>query len=670
MSDATIVVVIDTFHVGVAVFKISIPSIGRAVAVLGVSALCSTLITAPPAVAASNKDAAVNECTDYAVIGVGGSEDHDLDADDSDTQVTSLKNSMFLHAKKSIRAALPNENSVRFVPVEYSPVDEYSGMAGSMSATPDEYVAAINSGTGKFVEAVENASQCSDTKIVVFGFGQGAGVIRVSLEKLNQRSLSAIKAVWFMGDAIHDGSGKDEFEYYDGGSKWDKSYNGWTRIMDYNQKLDDEDPASEPAEFNQKGLPAPIPHTIPAALKGKILSMCHVADIACSPVEESDHLYSSADNYLEGEFFNFGANWVLKAIDAPVSAGGSSSGSLQKNEGNDVVWDQGDGATWVAEDKNDPYKFTDRCISDYAIIAARGSGEETNGGTGPNGEVGGQPAKKVAPRIPGYSDILATAAWGIRERLPSGSTVQFIPVKYPARAVPSAVTHGVKPTGPSNLGGPLLVGPLVDTGVLQAGVEVGGFLTSAVDGGESSQATIEKFIDTCPDTKVLVMGYSQGAWVVHLALNKMDSKYLKKISGAYLIADPLRNTADDAAEYFDMYVPDRGIKHDAKVAGSGVAFAPFSKRFSSDMNHKVFQVCNYADGVCNFTSNPEMSRTPEHTGTLLGVTTSYFQRLIFGSAKAKFQSISGFTTVHPHIYKEEAQFWTYPAVWGASKLMA
>jgi hypothetical protein len=29
-----------------------------------------------------------------------------------------------------------------------------------------------------------------------------------------------------------------------------------------------------------------------------------------------------------------------------------------------------------------------------------------------------------------------------------------------------------------------------------------------------------------------------------------------------------------------------------------------------------------------------------------------------------------FTTVHPHIYKEEAQFWTYPAVWGASKLMA
>jgi hypothetical protein len=585
-------------------------------------------------------------------------------------RVKSVKNSMFAYAAESIRTAVPDGKSVKIVQVEYSPVDEYSGLAGSMSATPDEYVSAVNSGVGELTEAVDRTSQCSDTRTVLFGFGQGAGVIRIALEKLDQNSLSDIKAVWFMGDAIHDGSGRDDFEYFDAGSGWDRTYSGWTRTMDYNQKLDDEGDAPY-VEFNHKDIPAPIPHEIPAVLKGKILSMCHAADIACSPVEEANSLIASSENYFNDRFLSFGANWVVESLASNEPVEGS--GIRNDNNDPDVVWDQGDGAKWVAEDKNDPYKFTDRCISDYAIIAARGSGEPSDGGTGPNGEVGGKPSHTDAPRIPGYSDILATAAWGIRERLPSDSTIQFIPVKYPARGVP-LITTGVHPTGPYNLGGPLLVGPIVDTGVLEAGVEVGGFLTSAVDGGESSQATIEKFIDTCPDTKVLVMGYSQGAWVVHKALNKMDSKYLKKISGAYLIADPMRNTADDAAEYFDMYVPDRNIKHDAKVAGKGLAAFPFNKKFPNDMKHKVFQICNYADGVCNFISNPEISRTQEYAETILGkhplgIAPTYFQRLLFGDPAATSQAISGLTTVHPHIYKEEAQFWTYPVIWGANKLM-
>lgn len=657
-------------------FRINTPSVGRAVAVLGTSVLCAVLVAAPPAAAETNKVLTGNECSDYTVIGVGGSKGHDLEKNDPNgnindsngkpiPRVTSLKKSMFSYAAENIRSAVPDDKSVKFIQVEYSPVDEYSGLAGSMSATPDEYVTAINSGLGKFAEAVDRASQCGDTQIVAFGFGQGAGVIRVSLEKLSQNSLSNVRAVWFMGDAIHDGSGKDGFEYYDAGSKWDQSYNGWTRVMDYNQKLKKQGKKGD-AKFNQQDIPAPIPHEIPAALKGKVLSMCHAADIACSPVKNANSLSSSAENYLKGDFLSYGAKWVMNKLDSAASVG-SSNGSAQASS--DVVWDKGVGAKWVAEDKSDPYKFGDRCISDYAIIAARGSGEESNGGTGPNGEVGGQPSIKSAPRIPGFSDILATAAWGIRERLPSNSTVQFIPVKYPAHSIPFMNGPGVR-----NLGGPLLVGPYIPSGILETSFDAGEFLQSAVDGGESSQATIERLIDTCPNTKVLVMGYSQGAWAVHMALDKMDSKYLKKISGAYLIADPLRNASDDGAEYFDMYVPDGSgaMKRYTKPEGMGITavLEPLSRKsLSDDMKYKVLQVCNHNDGVCNFISNPEKSRPQGYFDSALGTHPTYLEQLIFGSTVNQMQEIAGLSEVHPHIYKEQPQFWTYPAIWGANKLL-
>lgn len=61
------------------------------------------------------------------------------------------------------------------------------------------------------------------------------------------------------------------------------------------------------------------------------------------------------------------------------------------------------------------------------------------------------------------------------------------------------------------------------------------------DGGKTMAQLVQTALSQCPDTKIIVSGYSQGAMVVHNAFrNGLASS---QVSGAILFGDPLKRSA-------------------------------------------------------------------------------------------------------------------------------
>ncbi|USP82775.1 hypothetical protein yc1106_10049 [Curvularia clavata] len=120
------------------------------------------------------------------------------------------------------------------------------------------------------------------------------------------------------------------------------------------------------------------------------------------------------------------------------------------------------------------------CCTDMTIVFARGTGEMGNVGT-----VSGPPMFKA-----------------IRSKLGDG------------RVTVQGVDYAASAAGNANLGG---------------------------DGGEKMAALVKQAKSQCPNTKVIVSGYSQGAMVVHNAFSKGLSA--ADVSGAVMFGDPLKRAA-------------------------------------------------------------------------------------------------------------------------------
>ena len=120
------------------------------------------------------------------------------------------------------------------------------------------------------------------------------------------------------------------------------------------------------------------------------------------------------------------------------------------------------------------------CCTDMTIVFARGTGEMGNVGS-----VSGPPMFKA-----------------IREKLGND------------RVTVQGVDYAASAAGNANLGG---------------------------DGGQKMADLVKQAKSQCPDTKVIVSGYSQGAMVVHNAFSKGLSA--TDVSGAVMFGDPLKRQA-------------------------------------------------------------------------------------------------------------------------------
>ncbi|MET0930606.1 MAG: cutinase family protein, partial [Aeromicrobium sp.] len=142
---------------------------------------------------------------------------------------------------------------------------------------------------------------------------------------------------------------------------------------------------------------------------------------------------------------------------------------------------------------------------DIAVIGVMGSGQRpTAGPLGMGAEVNAVHAK--------FSEIYGA------------DRVRSVALDYPAKAVP--LTENEAPL-------------------------IAGYIESAWDGTYSLMQALRQQADTCAtfDEKVVLVGYSQGAWVIHATVQYLEARkspLLDRIAGVGLLADPLRSTASDA----------------------------------------------------------------------------------------------------------------------------
>ncbi len=188
--------------------------------------------------------------------------------------------------------------------------------------------------------------------------------------------------------------------------------------------------------------------------------------------------------------------------------------------------------------------------SDYAFMGARGSGEPPEAEEPDNYGLG-------APLSAVYSELVSITGR-------TGRTISAQGVDYPAVSIQG--------TDSINAIGKLL--HITKT-----------FDNSVAAGGQSTVESIRQLKQQCPNTLVILAGYSQGAMAIQAGMKLANSSDLTNVIGAFFFGDPQFNSA--SAEDTGTY----DVNH------SGV----FGKHddWSTVGVQNAISECHYADPICN-----------------------------------------------------------------------
>jgi Cutinase len=195
------------------------------------------------------------------------------------------------------------------------------------------------------------------------------------------------------------------------------------------------------------------------------------------------------------------------------------------------------------------------CVSVY-LIGSRGSGEEPAGRDAYRG---------LGPEVYQFS---ARFAADVR---PTGQTYGYLANPYPAVAI--------------SPGGANADGWMWNLAGLVAKLPLGDYDASAAVGVADVLAATRQVISACPDTRVLLAGYSQGAQVSGDAYQLLTPAERAHVLGLFLLSDPHRNASDLAA--------------DAGSASEGPARAGARPLFPVAVPEQVRSYCQAGDPVCD-----------------------------------------------------------------------
>jgi cutinase len=180
------------------------------------------------------------------------------------------------------------------------------------------------------------------------------------------------------------------------------------------------------------------------------------------------------------------------------------------------------------------------------FIGARGSGETSRQayGTGEN-------------RITGMGKEVDYLAYAVRASLAEkGMGVEFEPVSYPADSI-----NVLKPNA-------TVVALFKDGSVVKAVAEymhtsVDAYNASITQGIEQAEVAVAQVLSSCPNAKIVMGGYSQGAIAIHDAENwlvRNRPTEFKHIAGTLLLGDPDRVPNTKAKEFGDSPSDGRGLR--------------------------------------------------------------------------------------------------------------
>jgi cutinase len=210
--------------------------------------------------------------------------------------------------------------------------------------------------------------------------------------------------------------------------------------------------------------------------------------------------------------------------------------------------------------------------ADFHWIGAAGSGQRDGAGLNANG---------------GMGDVVYQSYQQLRaDLLASERTITAEAVRYPAAPVP--VEGG--------LGGWL------------------DFMGSVDDGVDATAEQFNAFTEQCPDTKVVLAGYSQGAMVIHRNLHNLADD--PHVAAALLIADGDRLPVDTTINMGSTaVVPGSGkgvAQEHSFLASTDTAMLP------PQIGARTISVCDVGDPVCDY--DPAM---PEMSAAGIAIHTSY-----------------------------------------------
>jgi len=202
---------------------------------------------------------------------------------------------------------------------------------------------------------------------------------------------------------------------------------------------------------------------------------------------------------------------------------------------------------------------TSNC-GDVILIGARGSGEKWT-------------ASGLGPTISHVADRLRSAL------VSDGETMDSVPIPYPALGTDLLFPKSI---------------PDVLTGSKAWRSRVSRWLAGLDDGIQRMKAAIREQAQICPDSDLVIAGYSQGAMVAHQAevqLSDAGDEALDNVAGTILIADGDRAPNSKTTVFGGAPTRSEGIRPWARLIGIRDVFDPES----------TVQVCGRYDPICDFT---------------------------------------------------------------------
>ena len=151
--------------------------------------------------------------------------------------------------------------------------------------------------------------------------------------------------------------------------------------------------------------------------------------------------------------------------------------------------------------------------------------------------------------------------------------------------------------------------PGIIEGTLQA--LMGDTMFDSIEEGRSEMTSLIGSIETqCSETTIYVIGYSQGASVVHTALAEMPSEYQDNIAGAVVLANPYRDADDPNAVHFTNEPdPDRLGEPAPHTRDGSLTALPVPEWVSGSF----YSACAQRDAVCNFALRDLLATDIAHT---------------------------------------------------------
>jgi cutinase len=196
--------------------------------------------------------------------------------------------------------------------------------------------------------------------------------------------------------------------------------------------------------------------------------------------------------------------------------------------------------------------------TDVYLIGSRGSGQQPAGRDAYRG---------LGPEVYQFSARLAA------DLKQAGLSYAYLANPYPAVAI--------------SPGGADADGWMWNLAGLITKLPVGDYDSSVSAGMSGTLAAVRTILATCPATRVVLAGYSQGAQVAGDAYQQLTATEQARVLGVFLLADPRRNAADRAADAGSAQVSEDGrVQSGARPA------------FPATSPQRVLSYCRAGDPAC------------------------------------------------------------------------